>query len=277
MKDINFQTIQQMFPDTYFPEPKFEPLSFGRRTVFPYSGKKALVDIKSETPTPFAIVSDEYKLTKHEEVLDEVLTALKELPEYGEPDIKPKMINGGAKMIVEITFPEVDFEIRPGDKINPKAIIRNSYDLQWKLSMEYGARQLVCSNGLIAYRKKGGSSMLHRQNLSLLEITKALSEGMAEYSEQVGIWKEWAQKQLDSAETEKILEALPFGEKYNEKILSLPQTSTGLTIQEMLEKDELTKWDMYSVVTQFLTHEVESEMVKAEKGEEVAKIFTTLN
>ena len=66
---------------------------------------------------------------------------------------------------------------------------------------------------------------------------------------------------------------LPFGPKYSEKILALPQVGSGQTIEKWLTADNLNLWEFNSILTQFITHEIESEMVRVRSGEAVAKVL----
>jgi len=52
----------------------------------------------------------------------------------------------------------------------------------------------------------------------------------------------------------------------------MPQTQSSVI--ELMQRKELTAWRMHSAVTQFLSHNVASDMVRIEKTEEIERVFT---
>ncbi|RLD58108.1 MAG: hypothetical protein DRI97_03950, partial [Bacteroidetes bacterium] len=170
-------------------------------------------------------------------------------------------------------FPECKEELKPGRPLTPKAGVRNSNDLTLEFSRWFGAMELVCANGMVAFKINQSASKKHRQNLDIDFEIKGVIEGMNDFAEQTDIWKNWVDVQLASADAEVIMAALPFGSRHNEEILALPETGTGDKVSDWLAGGKVNLYDMYGIYTQFLTHNVESDMVRVTKGEEVARVF----
>lgn len=108
----------------------------------------------------------------------------------------------------------------------------------------------------------------------------SIHEGMKAFSEETGIWKKWAEKKLDEMLYGALWEDLsgdgkPFSSAEKEKIEALPQTGTGLLLPDALQREELTLWDLHSNVTQFATHNIQSEVRAAEIGQRIAEVFDT--
>ena len=277
--------VRGRYPDTKFPNVYFSPMWYGRqqkekvdnwRLIVAdcpkYDEDGTLLELEREIFKP---CTDQYKLVRHEMAIHlfEQALADERMDPYGKPEIKVALHNHGRRCYVEALFPECKYEIRPGDKLEPKAGLKNSNDLSLEFCKWFGARQLVCGNGLIAFKINQISNKKHRLNLEVTSEMLGIPEAMEEFADQIGIWSDWAKRQIKKEEAEVIMEALPFGTRHQEMILALPQAGTGETLQDWLKGASVNAFDMYSIYTQFLTHEIESEMVRVSKGEDVAKVF----
>ena len=266
--------IQERY-DIEFPNVWTEPIWAGRsmEEIQLIDKRKAVIGEFAEQRECYSVVSDQYKVASHEEGIHFLEQALEKVQEYGEPVIRPTMWKNGGAMKVEVTFPEVLYEVRKGDALNPKVILKNSYDTTQAFSVVFGALQQVCTNGLHAFKVQAALKGKHTQSLDVSSIVKNISTGMEKFSEQVGLWKTWAEKQLKKEEWETLFEALPFSDKQKEKIVELPITGRDTTINAMTLKGTVNKWDAHSAVTQFLTHEVNDSVYREDKAIAVSRIF----
>ena len=264
---------REVFPNTVFPNVVKQPVWFGRKTVKQAEGRIALVDTNNDTL--FAIASERYNLILHEEIVQQVVLATKNLPEYGEPKFHINLPYDGAKMILRVNFPMKKEEVKVGDEIISEINFRSSYDLQWKLRSDAGLRRLICSNGAsIPIRgKQFGYVNRHISTLNLETAIKTMEEGLVAYSERTGLWKQWAEKQIEEQGYNEIWEALPFSEAERKKMEELPETGSQILLPVALASHSLTLWDMHSVVTQFVTHNIESEARKADLEPKVGRVF----
>jgi hypothetical protein len=270
-------SVRERFPNVNFPNPAREPVWWGRRGRDRIDGRSAIVDSTSdpENPVFYNVVSDLYGLRQHEEVVHKVLEVCDDVPEFGQPTISIRLPNiaQGGKMRMEAVFKDVDYTIRNGDTIHPKISVFNSIDLGWKLKGAFGAFQLVCSNGMIIGEKWAEFAKRHMESLMVSELVESVKKGMIQFSEQTQQWKKWAELQIDHDSYARVWEELPFGEKQKEAIEELPQIGTQLLLPDALDKKTLTLWDFNGVVTQFVTHEIESDLVRAEKEPKIARTF----
>lgn len=277
------EDIRARYPKVPWGNPRKEPVWIGRKKDTAVldadaDGNPAMFAIMHRNPkgedSRFAYCTSEYQLVHHEVALWLLEDKLKGMPEYGTPVIKPCLLQDGRKMKVIVEFPEVKYEIRAGDPVSPRLIQKNSYDLQWEFNVNFGARQEVCTNGLIAHKILASMKKKHRQNLDPAFILNTIMTGMSAYSEQIGIWQGWAQTALKEEEVEMAWEKLPFGNEYKEQIKALPSAQHHLTLDEYLRNGSLTVWDFHGLLTQFLSSsQVESELVRLEKTEKVAEVF----
>ena len=268
------QEVQERYPETYFPDPVLEPIWFGKRPDTRIEGKKAVIDQK--TNEVFGICSDIYQIVHYEDLVKMTELTVEQMPEFGNIKITPKVFNGGSKLDIIAKFTDVEYEIKKGDFINPSIHIRSSYDLGWKLTSLFGAFRIVCSNGMTVGNVFSKFARRHVVSLDPSLLRDNILEGMGHYSEQVGLWKDWAETKINALVYKNIWDALPFSDKEKEKIENLPETESKMVLSDKKWRDEASLWDVHSIISQFVTHEIKSELRKAELGPIVANIFESV-
>lgn len=288
------QDIRERYPDVDFPNVYTRPAAYidGDR-IIPIDGKVAIVgEAKSEVwnaelksmetidiQPHYAFASEQYKIERHETALQFMREALVELSsEFLEekPIIKPCIFDDGARMTVNVRFPGVKFEVTGSkwkDQLNPMVEMRNSYDTSWEMMFKFKAMQLVCSNGMMAMKTLQKIGQKHRQNLNTQKLADNMTTYMGRFSEQIGIWDKWADKKLSDAGVEDIFEALEMSGKRSDEIKALPLTGKGVTVNELMKGNDLNIWDMNSALTQFATHNIESEMVRIDLTQRTANVL----
>lgn len=284
--------VRERYPETKFPDVYKEPIWIGRQRDDIELQQDSVAICGSYCPDQtdrirYAYASNQYKIVTHEEAVLSIETALKDMPEFGQPEIQVSLLNTGALMRTIVTFPEAKYEVRDGEPVNPQTNLFNSYDLSKRLLSQFGARELVCLNGLIAFKVRASIGQKHRLNIDVGYITSEITSGMAQFSEQVGLWSSWAKKELKEPEWIKVWDALPFGGKknklgeetgrYREQLLDYPRKLDRKTIRGMLTDGSVNVWDAHSIVTQFISHEIDSENVQIEKTREVARVFHNIS
>lgn len=264
--------IQAQFPDIEFPEPVTEPIYYGRLKKKKYSGRNAILD--ANTGTPWDIVSDSYHVVTHEELIWDMLQAVPE--EYGKPAVDIIMWQEAARIRVNMYFPELgdqDAEIKPGDKVRPRITGYSSYDRSTYHGMFGGAEQMVCSNGLIAFRQEAAKKRKHiiHSSVTQEQLSEEIQNFMIDYSESVKLWQKWADRKLAKLEFEEVMEALPFSEAEQEKILQLPLMNHE--DQWLSSLDSPTLWDVSSAATQFARHEVRGKQRANDLEMQIAQVL----
>jgi len=136
------------------------------------SGYKALVNDK--TKDTISVVSDTYQLTQHKDVWEQA-------SKYNDYKIlSGKLYNNGRVLMIEINQKkENKQELVPGDYMESRVRIFNSYDGSRALTVQaYGIR-LVCSNGMVAPTQIANFRKVHAyQNIQVPDIGKAIQLGM---------------------------------------------------------------------------------------------------
>jgi len=266
--------IRKKFPEINFPDVAKEPAWWGRREHYQIDDRCALIGTSEGERRFYNFASEDYLVVHHEEFLDHAMKTIKKMGEFGKPEVKPKLLCDGARMEADIFFPDIEKpEIQKGDNVEPKLTLFNSYDLSWQARYQFGANRLICTNGMVAFKVLKELKSKHRTSLSMSGMSAELAEGMAAYSEQTELWRSWADRQLQPGEVEELWEPLDIGERYKQQILELPETGTGMTIGDFLNAGSISVWNLHSILTQFATHELESDLVRIDRTETIGRVF----
>ena len=280
-KKETIQEVREMFPSSIFPDVEEQMIAhYSRGTELSeatlMSNKSILIgtfpDDTEKVPYEYGIISKQYNVVTHEEAIKSMIDILPDFPEFGQPKYSIRIFDDGAKMKFNVDFPEIDTtDIAENDPVAMRLTGQNSYDLAWEYRFAIEAFMLICSNGLMGFQKLGGYNNRHKNSLNLDYSGNVVAGAMGAFSEQTKIWKTWADKQLGVTEFKEIVDGLPFGRRHTQEILELPIIQKDVTLKELGMSGKVSLWDVNLAASQFLTHEVESEMVKADKGEKLAK------
>ena len=269
--------VRDRYPQTYFPSPALEPIFFGRRTHQRIPDKFAVVDQTSVgrmmglSEAVFGICSNQYKIVPFEDVVHMVENSVGKLTEYGKVLICPHTYLDGARINIGIKFPELKKEIKKVDSIIPKVEVFSSYDLSTKLMGRFGAFQLKCTNGMGIWKSFKSFAKRHLQNLFLNELGNNISEGMALFGDQVDAWRKWTELKLDQKLYDTVWDELPFSAAERIKIEALPEIGTNLQLGQAIKGNSLDLWSLNSVLTQWATHGVKSELRRIDLEPAIAR------
>jgi hypothetical protein len=111
----------------------------------------------------------------------------------------------------------------------------------------------------------------HLQNLFLNDLGNVISEGLSIYGDQVNQWKLWGETKVPEKLYEEIWESLPFSAAERVKIEELPEIGTGRLLSA--PRNDLDLWALNSILTQFSTHHVKSELRKIELEPAIARVM----
>jgi len=262
--------IRKKFP-AYWPNPILEEIYFGRLEKKFVENKRLIID--ANTGAQFDVVSNKYNLVHHEDVLSNLLKACPK--ELGTPDINVLFWKDGARFRATATFPDLkDSEVKKGDPVRPRVVFKNSYDRSSYLRFEYGAVQLVCSNGLVAYEKEGETSTKHLGNTNIENLSDLIKDKIGNFASQLGIWQEWTELPIPE-DLVIIAKKMPFSVKEQEKLLALPLTNhEGRTLTSL--GSSATIWDLNSAATQFAKYEVQGVQRSLDLETGIAKFMDSI-
>ena len=269
-KEAKRAEIRKRFPANW-PNPVLEEIYYGRFGKQFVEGKKLILD--AITGNQFDVVSDKYGVVHHEDVLDNLLEATPK--EFGIPEVDLTFWKDGARFRATATFPDLkDFEIKKNDKVKPRVVFRNSYDRSTFLRLEFGAEQLVCSNGLVAYQTEDSTSQKHIGEINIKNLSDIIKDKVSNFAEQMGIWQKWTELPIQD-DLVVIAKKMPFSAKEQEKLLALPlMGSEGKSLKGL--GSQATLWDLNSAATQFAKHEIKGLQRSFDLERDIAKVVTAM-
>ncbi len=260
--------------------PKVEerPVYFGddtSRRRIEIKGQKALIN--PETEEVFSIVTDDYQLIRHEQVIEMAESVVDEMTEYGKPERRVWLPQDGAKMRLQYTFPEAAMTVAGdtdgGRGIAPSFDAFNSLDGSIALRAIFGAYRIICSNGMTVGTKEIEYRREHHQPMDGTHDMKAMIiVGMKRFSDQVGIWEKWVDRVTTLAEYENIVTGLKLNKTQTEDLHREVEVSSGVRLEDQ-KLQAITLWAFYNIVTQFITHRIENQVVQQRMMGRVRRLF----
>jgi hypothetical protein len=227
--------------------------------------------VNAETNELFAIMTKQYRIVQHEDVLTHIESTLKKNPEYGEWERNILFSkNGQARMHAIYRFPGVEVAVKQGDFVNPTVEVFNSYDGGWNYQVLFGAFRLVCSNGLTIGEKILHYNRRHTQNFTFLMAEEILKNGMHTFSIQRGIWEKWVDEMIEKRQMEEIFHKLELSKKDTQAVNEEIETETGISIGYT---EQINMWLFYNILCQYITHSVSSELKKVRLQNQMRKLF----
>ena len=210
---------------------KEEPvLILGKKTDY-----KAIVD--TDTTETLSIVSNDYQLLQHKEVYE----TIQNMGKYSFRDAT--LFNKGKALMIELEpAKNTKIELLPGDYIEPRVRIFNSYDKSRALSVQSFGLRLVCSNGMMA---PGFSDIYHRshmhQNIDIDMLSKQIDIAFVAWNNTPEILKKATQVEV---EVGVVVDGIRhFSDKYKK------------IVTEHLD-EKATVYDLYNELTRTITHDI---------------------
>jgi hypothetical protein len=233
MKGGEFKMVKVLFPV------EERKLIVQGGAVIPH--KKAIV--RSDTNQVLGIVSDRYKLVKHEEVIGCVNDALKEI---GMKETERSLCHNGANLFIKYRGNgEYSKEVKVGDIVRFGLEIFNSYNSSMPVGVVLIAERLKCVNGMIVPETLSSFSVKHYGKLDLSDVRRkslVILERIPIYLER---WQSWSKKDL-SVDIARQFFNRSFGKRMREMLFQ----------KFLVEREEDTVWGLYNFFTRYLSHEI---------------------
>jgi len=237
--------------DVSFPEVVEQPVMWGYHQDLRQADKyKAIIDF--DTGKLFSIVSQDYKLIRHEEAIEQMEDAIQESPALGKYKVLTAFYNDGGRMRRKYIFPEVEVEIKESDTVNPELHLYNSYDTAWPFIVLLGAFRFVCANGLVVGKKFLYLRKRHIYGLDQLNLQEQISTALERFELQTDQWKNWANRQLTVNTYKKVIETMKLGKRAMEEI----EDRVDLESQGFADNGSpiMSLWIFFNILTWYITH-----------------------
>lgn len=264
------EMVREKFPEVPWPNAVMEPVFTGRLEKKLIPGRKAVLD--SNSGEVFSVVSDNYTLVPNEVVVYHICEALGWDQEY---DYNFRFPNNGGKFLGTVVLKDKNMEVGKEDFVSPSIVFKNSYDSVWKYELLYGAIRWVCANGMIAGTVQERIKQKHRRDVLTTEnVQQHVQTYLDIYADQVNRWKKEQAMKLSKELLDGITKKAAFTEAQWRKIVHLPIIGQEGTLEARVQQNDATVWDLRSAMTQFITHEVKSDIARVDLGVRTDQIIT---
>lgn len=235
-----------------FPEIEEQPVSWGYFRDFHSADRhKAIVD--QDTGKLFSIVSQDYKLVRHEQAIDQIEEAIHKTPGFGEYKVTTEFYNDGGRMRRKYVFSEISVSIEGNDRVNPEIQLFNSYDTTWPFIVLLGAFRLVCTNGLVVGEKFLHFRKRHVFDFDQIRLNEQVSTALKRFELQTEEWKKWTNRLLTVAVYNQVIAAMKFGKKAAGEIEERAfQEADGY--DDYNDFPVIKLWAFFNILTWYITH-----------------------
>lgn len=220
---------------------------------FPVAEKKVIVEggkiipdkkaiVRTDTNEVLGIVSNQYRLVRHEEVLNSVNRVFDDL---SLKESKKYFCARGAIMFSRF-FGNGKYskEVKVGDIVRFGIEVFNSYNGRLPVGLILIGERLKCSNGMIVPETITSFVIKHYNSLSLDDVRNKASEILNKLNTIVSYYRKWSEIKVDKNRVQTFFNST-FGSKYKVKLFEKYQ----------VEKEGDTIWDLYNFFTRWITHE----------------------
>ena len=228
---------------------------------------KAIVGENGEV---YAIVSKYYRLVLHRDVIDATNEALKEMGI--EPiDYWADVSWDGAVMFYKVLIRELEID---GNKLRFGLMVTNSYNLKLGINVLGFGMNMFCMNQMMFGREILKVKKRHREGsvgVELENLKDAIVEVIDGLENIKDIIVAAREKKVSALEIVRFIRDLKLSKRNVIKVCKLiekyAQFNVGAEliygvlkeeVPEAVKKTEVTLWDLYSAVTDFLTHHFKS-------------------
>lgn len=237
-----------------FPQVAEQPVRWGKDGKLQRAkDHKAIVDLN--TGKVFSIVSNDYKLIRHEQAIEKVERFIHGYNLMSGYVVDTEFFNDRGRMRRTYRFPSISVQISKDDTVCLTLHLFNSYDLTWPFIVLVGAFRFVCANGLVIGTKYYQFRKRHVFDLEEVGLEADLNRSIKKFNLQAQEWRKWAEVPMTMTVYGRVMRSMQFGvratEEIEEKIWDGRQPeSDGVPL--------ITLWAFYNVLTWYLSHRVAS-------------------
>lgn len=205
-------------------------------------GQKAL--IREDTGKVLSIVSDNYKLITHEEVVN---CAMGLLESVGEAKFNFSMNASGSTLVATAEYRNIKEGVAVGDDVGLRIHVENSYNKTRGVSFYIGGLVLSCMNGMVSSSPLASFRFRHLKAEEL--VLPTVDDLMHSWDSQVSNWRMYAESPIPFKDAEMMV-------LKNLHTILPPKSIHGVvaSFREKSSGGDVLLWDVHQAVTYAVTH-----------------------
>ena len=186
----------------------FEQTLFTRPAVYVQGGEKAVgiaKGIVNELGDCIAVVGMNYNLVQNKVIMPQFHKVIldSDLDKTGMTK-EIQQSHYGAKTIVTYTFPAHQIEIAPGDFVQLRIMVLNSYDGTWKFMSMVGAVRIACMNGQVVVDSFSSYNSKHTASLDTDVAIANMETALQVYTQNAEVWKTYPKSPVTNLQATRI-------------------------------------------------------------------------
>ena len=186
----------------------FEQTLFTRPAVYEHGGEKAVglaKGIVNELGDCIAVVGINYNLVQNKVIMPQFHKVImdSDLDKTGMTK-EIQQSHYGAKTIVTYTFPAHQIEIAPGDFVQLRIMVLNSYDGTWKFMSMVGAVRIACMNGQVVVDSFSSYNSKHTASLDTDVAVANMETALEVYTQNAEVWKTYPKSPVTNLQATRI-------------------------------------------------------------------------
>lgn len=229
------------------------PVAGGDDTI---KGRKAV--IRQDNGVCLGILSDNYTLLKHADVIDAFRKALAAY-DFEE---KIQLAKDGAQLFATYKLNAIKIEVRKDDLVSLQFVVKNSYDGSSTLQIMLGAYRLVCSNGMIVGKNFFNFSQKHVGGSSDIKV-EALQERIFKLIENFNNvlprLQEMSRTDLFDGDAQDITPEDIKGVFSKDRVKGMPAYLLEVAREEFTRAEDWSVWGYYNALTYAISHAMKKE------------------
>jgi hypothetical protein len=233
-----------------FPQVAEQPVRWGKDGKLQRAkDHKAIVDLN--TGKVFSIVSNDYKLIRHEEAIEKVERFIHGHNLMSGYVVDTEFYNERGRMRRTYRFPSISVKISKDDTVCLTLHLFNSYDLTWPFIVLVGAFRYVCANGLVIGRKYYQFRKRHIFHLEDVGLEADLDRSIGQFNLQANVWRQWAEIPMSMKAYDRVMRTMQFGRRAAEEIEERIWEDMGASQAGV---PLISLWAFYNVLAWYMTH-----------------------
>ena len=197
-------------------------------------------------PIPVGIVSRQYSLIQHRDLIDETVKALSTVKiDLAEIKTTVNLTEYGERMRLGLLLPpEYSIDPSPDDRMGLRLECFNSVDGSMKFMAVMGWLRFVCSNGMIVGVAKTDFRRRHNRSLELADIVEVLRDGIAATTNEGNLYRVWKKRRIPKAKLASWVNgelAKTWGVKAATRTWHIVQSGKDVELAESFEKGKPTE------------------------------------
>ena len=204
--------------------------------------------ITNEDGSPIAVVGKNYNLVQNADIMpqfhDVILAS-----DLDRTDMTKEIQQShyGAKTIVTYTFPAHEIEIAPGDFVQLRIMVLNSYDGSWKFMSMVGAVRIACMNGQVVVDSFSSYNAKHTSSLDTDVAVAKMETALEVYTKNAEVWKSYPKSPVTNLQATRIFKQVAGKSDRLEALLE----ETYLKYVDEMGKN---LWAVFNTLTDWSSH-----------------------